>query len=1812
MLGNFFDRLGRKRKNDAEVVDDPWFWSAQQLEDAIFKSLNNLGPNSTSEIKQALQQQQIKGAAFLLQTTDSSLTNSWKLSDPRVRSSILQVRDSLRKISPACSQILPASATQINGDSASTKPTEAGHVREEQSGAGAPLHDGPPAETTRIPDVRSNETYVTDAQGRKRRKLAILGTTVLTGSSHVAFGQDAGTNLPSTNFTSGSGNDEDGDDSAEDADDESTDNESEGPYAGLAERWDAKYGEDELPIYGDSDFDEDELSDACYAELEQDLDEEIPQPDHLTQEIVLPKHLTVDQAHIIIGEEIQKFEDEWVQHKKPLLDSKAWQSWSKFKTEEERRRAIAADKDVLQNLKDRQKDVVQALTDDLSVNDADLRKLCGTLEETIKERHTRKHHIDVLQLSRPPAKPAATPKIRKKTVRQPVPVDGEIELSSSDDEFIDDGDEEMRQTDVNLVNPRTTSSQLDYDLEMTDAQLVRPEVPDPSSEDEFEFEDHNFGVEPPHIEVRNLWEARAKSLSATPLQDPDPVIRRWDLEMLEWNRDGQRIIMMLLWRAPGAPESNLMDTLNWLRDLEDKSRAALFDELVLTLEAFKDKEDQIFDYTPQHFAYLRTLAKLFMCFHYNSSRPMRISEDELFNLAKTVAGAHKRLSLPILHLIDQDQQLIHTSFSTFLDFVNQAWSIHEQREQQAQLESQEMIVISSDDNDDSGDENSASDVAENGPELSLAILPRKDSEPVPITKFLAASRTTIAVDRALPAQRKRPVHQNQTAAEKRKKANQRYEELQSRSHAALTSKELQTEHKAGHVCINPGKSEEDSFIFINEHLSQHLQTHQIEGIRFMWTQVTEQDDNNALRGCLLAHSMGLGKTLQALTLLATLAEASHVSAPSAQRNQIPEGLRETRALILVPAGLVNNWEAEFKKWITPTTLAYKAIGDIQVCKSGELKSIQRDTIVHWFEHGGILLVGHEGFRTWVNMKDPLKETKHTEHLRKCLTEGPNLVIIDESHKIKNSTTLLRKCVDMIKTPVRIAMTGSPLSNNLGEYYQILDWVCPGYLGGQVEFDAYYVEPINRGSFVESTSSEKKTALQRVKELEFETRPKVHKRDREVLNEKLKSKTEFIITVPLTALQKGIYNRYAEFVNEFAGRQGVKHTNLLTWMDIMGRICSHPEVFTMTDLWQQVKQLATSPNPRDLVEQLASLNQVLDEDESRNVLDNTSIKYRDEILALYRDIEQVISGVQDLGDVKHSFRTSLLLQILEEALQVGDQILVFTHSLKMLDWLEQLLRDRGFPALVISGKTPVPQRVELIDAFNRGSHRIAALSTKAGALGFNITGANRAVLLDFSFNPQWEIQAASRVWRLGQEKAVFIYRLLAGGTFEERFFNDAVFKTQLAGKVVKDKNLENMAAREKMRFGHALDVPQSDVIEQLGKDVILDSIIQQHINEEDRGLRAIRTTDVLETERTGDWTEEDQRLLLEHIEKRRAENARLKAISIAQVQDVSATASTMTQVSTHVANGQTSLQVEQPQSAVLSNAIQQEVIDLSSEPDTPVMLTAPVAPMMVVQPYRPSIIAHTRNPSISSRSASDIEVIAPKPAQHADLAPDAKASLRIELSSDISEHEQNAQAKHQHTQAKKPKFQPNAAKAGGRKPLIIDLASDEPMSQGPVSAPTISTLPPKPSPASTQPPNLPQQSDPSAFISLNIPGSYPYDDPRMHPARQASIRAESAQIPTGPKADRENTQPFRSRYQDKRAQSARPPPQDGRRDSRKVHSKDGKGQSLNALDRHRSTSSRRDVIPRDDVRDVLSEELQKRFCGPSHQQRDKNSGHDRNI
>ncbi len=158
--------------------------------------------------------------------------------------------------------------------------------------------------------------------------------------------------------------------------------------------------------------------------------------------------------------------------------------------------------------------------------------------------------------------------------------------------------------------------------------------------------------------------------------------------------------------------------------------------------------------------------------------------------------------------------------------------------------------------------------------------------------------------------------------------------------------------------------------------------------------------------------------------------------------------------------------------------------------------------------------------------------------------------------------------------------------------------------------------------------------------------------------------------------------------------------------------------------------------------------------------------------------------QAARSVTDSAKRARLRALLTELVAEGRRVLIFSQFVEMLRLIEADLAEAGIPSLSLTGQTK--NRAEVLDAFANGDAPVFLLSLKAGGVGLTLTEADTVILYDPWWNPAVERQAMDRAHRIGQDKPVFVHRLVAAGTVEEKILDMQARKQALADALFDDK------------------------------------------------------------------------------------------------------------------------------------------------------------------------------------------------------------------------------------------------------------------------------------------------------------------------------------------------------------------------------------------------------------------------------------------
>lgn len=355
-----------------------------------------------------------------------------------------------------------------------------------------------------------------------------------------------------------------------------------------------------------------------------------------------------------------------------------------------------------------------------------------------------------------------------------------------------------------------------------------------------------------------------------------------------------------------------------------------------------------------------------------------------------------------------------------------------------------------------------------------------------------------------------------------------------------------------------------------------------------------------------------------------------------------------------------------------------------------------------------------------------------------------LLLCDEGHRLKNGESQTFTALNSLNVDRRVILSGTPIQNDLSEYFSLLNFANPNLLGTRNEFHKKYEMPILRGRDAAATDEDRKKGDACLAELLTLVNKFIIRRTNDILSKYLPVKYEHVVFCNLAPFQLDLYNHFIQSPDIKSLLRG-KGSQPLKAIGMLKKLCNHPDLLNLSSDLPGSEQYF----PDDYVPP-----------ESRG---------RD------REVKSWYSGKMAVLD-------RMLARIRQDT---NDKIVLISNYTQTLDLFERLCRSRTYGCLRLDGTMNVNKRQKLVDKFNDpdGPEFVFLLSSKAGGCGINLIGANRLVLFDPDWNPAADQQALARVWRDGQKKDCFVYRFIATGTIEEKIFQRQSHKQSLSSCVV---------------------------------------------------------------------------------------------------------------------------------------------------------------------------------------------------------------------------------------------------------------------------------------------------------------------------------------------------------------------------------------------------------------------------------------------
>ncbi|XP_054286277.1 DNA repair and recombination protein RAD54B-like [Macrosteles quadrilineatus] len=493
-------------------------------------------------------------------------------------------------------------------------------------------------------------------------------------------------------------------------------------------------------------------------------------------------------------------------------------------------------------------------------------------------------------------------------------------------------------------------------------------------------------------------------------------------------------------------------------------------------------------------------------------------------------------------------------------------------------------------------------------------------------------------------------------------------------------------------------------VSVDPSLARVLRPHQREGVTFLYRCITGLRDPSH-QGAILADEMGLGKTLQTITLIWTL-----LRQPLYGREPLLK-----KVLIVTPSSLARNWNQEFHRW-----LGHYRIHVFTVDQKNKPKDF-----VH-VPNVPVMIISYEMF------------VRYFDDITQVLFD---LVVCDEGHRLKNNSVKAYTLLSQLPCKRRILLTGTPIQNDLQEFYALISLVNPDILGSYAEFRKTYEESIVASRNLKVSQQMWKEGESRAEQLANRTAGFILRRTHAILDKYLPGKHEVVVFCKPSDIQLELFRAAIScWEGEEGEQRSVSHLAVIT---ALKKISSHPVLLR----------------------------------------DNECDKENDELSELLTAELSHLTGDQVM--IEDASKLSVVKALLHTIEKNNEKIVLVSYFTQTLDLLQALCDQYGFQHCRLDGNTPSSRRVDIVNNFNskHSQNRVFLLSAKAGGVGLNLVGASRLVLFDPDWNPASDLQAMARVWRDGQRSTVHIYRLLTTGSIEEKIFQRQLKKAGLNEAVV---------------------------------------------------------------------------------------------------------------------------------------------------------------------------------------------------------------------------------------------------------------------------------------------------------------------------------------------------------------------------------------------------------------------------------------------
>jgi TATA-binding protein-associated factor len=467
---------------------------------------------------------------------------------------------------------------------------------------------------------------------------------------------------------------------------------------------------------------------------------------------------------------------------------------------------------------------------------------------------------------------------------------------------------------------------------------------------------------------------------------------------------------------------------------------------------------------------------------------------------------------------------------------------------------------------------------------------------------------------------------------------------------------------------------------------------------------------------ILCDDMGLGKTLQTICVVASdnvLRQQRFAESENSEFEPLP-------SLVVCPSTLVGHWQNEFRKFCGDSVVVVAYQGSPSEKRQQRVEFERVNTAQTRSERCVVLVTSYETVRSEIEMFSSLVW---------------NYCVLDEGHIIKNANTRTSQAVKRVRANHRLILSGTPIQNNVLEMWSLFDFLMPGYLGNEKQFNENFSKPIIASKDAKASSLAQESGMLALERLHRQVLPFVLRRVKEDVLDDLPPKIIQDRLCEMSELQRELYAKLSRSPD--AG-------NALQLLGVLRKLCNHPKLV---------------------------------EPDSRGI---DSIEHSPKLGALRELLLECGVGVDSQqADEKTGIQSAA----------ANHRVLVFCQTKIMLDVISKdLFSTMPITFLRLDGDVKPAERFAIAQTFNQDpTIDVLLLTTQVGGLGLNLTGADTVIFYDHDWNPMKDLQAMDRCHRLGQTKVVTVYRLIMRDTLEEKIMSLQRFKQQISDMVVNADN-----------------------------------------------------------------------------------------------------------------------------------------------------------------------------------------------------------------------------------------------------------------------------------------------------------------------------------------------------------------------------------------------------------------------------------------